>query len=120
MTIHEFREFQRILMLARTKRSPITGLPLCHFCNTRSGAQMHELINRAQTSSNKDALRLSYSEELCSWLCPECHERAPMFDYERQLWKRNLSVYGYDAIYGKLKALEQALGFWPIVEFEVK
>lgn len=114
MNIHEYREEQRLAMLSRTKRSPLTGLPVCHLCNTNSGAQMHELINRAQTSSNKKALQISFSEELCSWLCPNCHAMAPSKKEEAMLWKRNITVYGYDRVMRKLRELEKALGFWPI------
>lgn len=120
MTIYEYREAQRLEMLAQTKRSPLTGLPLCHLCNTNSGAQMHELVNRAQTSSKKQALMISFSKELCSWLCPSCHTLAPSKKEEAMLWQRNVRVYGYRQVAQKLDELEDNLGFRPITRFEVR
>lgn len=109
-----YRQQQRAKMVYHTRRN-IRGEPLCHCCGVRPGSQMHELVNRAQTNGNDLALRLSFTETLCSWLCPTCHGFAPDAGVEYELWKRNFQVYGREEVLTDFRLLTEALGFTPIV-----
>lgn len=97
-------------MVSHTPRNQY-GKPVCHYCHDREGSQMHEIINRAQTSSNPPALRLSFRETLCSWLCPECHSIAPAI--EEELWMRNFRAYGKERVLDDINDVIDALGFRP-------
>lgn len=107
-----YRESNRRMMVYETKKNS-QGQALCHADCGRPGSQMHELINRAQTSSNFEALRLSFTRTLCSWLCPQCHAIAD--DLEPQLWQRNFDTYGEDAVKHGIQLIAEKLGHQPIV-----
>lgn len=109
-SLASWRDQQRIAMIFHTKRDRF-GHPLCHLCNERPGSQMHELINRAQLSSNKEGLRICFRHELCSWLCPECHSVAPTKENEDKLWLRNVVTYSWLTVYAYIAAVEKVVGF---------
>jgi len=109
-----FREEQHARMVYHTRHNHL-GQALCHYCEQQPGSQMHELVNRAQTSSNEEALRLSFTETLCSWLCSDCHVLAPTRDVEKALWQRNLRVYGAERVFADLERLIHVLGTQPII-----
>jgi hypothetical protein len=117
--VSDYRDEQRVAMCYHTRKDR-DGLALCHFCEAYPGSQMHELVNRAQTSSNPEALRLSFSEKLCSWLCPRCHEVAPAKWVEAALWRRNFAVYGMQAVLTDFQRVVDALGFTPIVNMPME
>lgn len=111
-----YRDTERARMLYKTERDPHTGQALCHYCGKRKGCQMHELVNRAQTVGNSQARELSFTATLCSYLCPNCHEKhAPTQAGEQKLWQRNFEVWGKDVVLADLWRLEQALGHIPLV-----
>lgn len=111
----QYREQQRVRMIYRTPHK--NGKALCHRCGEQPGCQMHEIVNRAQTSSSEEALRLSFTETLCSWLCIPCHMEAPTYEVEQALWLRNIRVYGLSRVLADLDALAEALGVYPIISF---
>lgn len=107
-----YRELQRRKMVYRTKKGT-NGEALCHLCNERPGAQMHEIINRNQTQGA--ARELSFTETLCSWLCQTCHEKAATRVNEERLWRRNIETYGVDVVLKDIRSLIKAMGHAPII-----
>jgi len=110
-TTISYREVQRRAMVYKTPKDK-QGRALCHCCNQKPGSQMHELINRAQGAHTQ----LIFAEELCSWLCPQCHDLAPRRDIEAILWTRNMQVYGEARVQEMINQVREALGFQPIME----
>lgn len=113
--IDSHREQERRIMVYYTPKDK-QGRALCHCCHVRPGSQMHELVNRAQVSSNYSAKWLSFSHTLCSWLCPECHANlAPNYDVEAMLFAFNFGLWGRNEVLDDLQKIADTIGFWPRV-----
>lgn len=88
---------------------------ICDLCfqdlNSSSGIEMHELIHRSQTQGNEEAQQLSFAAPICSLLCSKCHHQIHHIGGvdEKQLWVRNIDIYGYHEVVKAYDAVEQAM-----------
>lgn len=88
----------------------------CDFpgCGNYGGLHMHEIIQRSETQGYTQARQLSFQEELCSLVCPECHtmlHHGQIPNWRNILLKRNIKLYGYDRV---LSAFEKLNDVMPI------
>jgi hypothetical protein len=106
ISIGSFREAERRKALIRRGGRNAK----CDLCKTRPAQHYHELVNRGRTVGNDEARSLSYVQEMCSFLCAQCHERSHNPATRKTLFLRNIELYG--AVY-VLKAwieLRDAMG----------
>lgn len=80
----------------------------CDMCGAPA-SDMHEIISRGRTVNNERARELSYSKEVCSLLCRECHENAHNPEAQEILLRKNIDRYGYDAVRDVYLAIEDEL-----------
>lgn len=100
-----FRQQERNrLIYARTPHA--NGHRWCDGGCGRIGSQMHERLNRYQTTTNEAARLTSYQAELCNWLCQLCHDKADSEEFEKTLWRASAKWHGRTSV---LQALARHL-----------
>lgn len=80
----------------------------CDMCGNFA-TQTHEIYYRSMTLNNPEARRLSFQKELLAQLCERCHLNAHTQTATHLLLKRNIDVYGYDAVEEALNLVQQQL-----------
>lgn len=93
--------------LAIKKQKWITQRQRCAACG-KPPHDLHEIFSRSLTNLESEAREISYSTELCSLLCRECHANAHNDTWQKALLQINYKYYGYEKVrlkYLELKAL---------------
>lgn len=98
-------------LAAAEKRGAILGVwwCSCDYCGKNEGSHMHELIPRSKTVGNQEARERSYQPELCSLLCPECHNFADSDVVDKYLWDFNINLWGREAVEQALANVNEVL-----------
>lgn len=78
----------------------------CDLCGISPASDYHEIISRSQTSHNERARHISYSKELCSMVCNDCHlSYGHTVESTKLLIKKNISIFGINAVRTVLESM---------------
>ena len=93
------------------KRKGADGGSLCDLCRKNHPSNMHELVPRSHTLGSDRARILSYTAEVCSLLCSECHGRIHDIAPHEQdkLWLRQYELYGKQEVLARVDEIKRAM-----------
>lgn len=100
----ESRDQIRARMWARRRGRSTENKTMCDGCGVNEAEHMHEIYARVRTMGNPEARAASFAEEICSAVCPKCHDQANDPAMRSKLIRFNIDLFGEDAV---LKAFLQ-------------